>query len=143
MNIASIRPSSVDGIKQLAKKIKRKLHIPHTQALDEASRQAGFENFVHAKRQLLGAVAPRGFPIFLSMHWTAPRRRKDEPRPDGTWAGREILRVGLSRPLTAIVEQHRVGHGRGPSGLRLEYADHMEYGPNVEGQGREENTQHR
>ncbi|MPS81771.1 MAG: hypothetical protein E2591_27250 [Achromobacter sp.] len=135
MNIASIRPSSVDGIKQLAKKIKRKLHIPHTQALDEASRQAGFENFVHAKRQLLGAVAPRGFPIFLSMHWTAPRRRKDEPRPDGPWAGREILRVDLSRPLTEIVAKHRVGHGRGLYGFRMEYEDHLEYRTNVEGQG--------
>ncbi len=133
MNTASIRPSSVDGIKQLAKKISREQNIPHTRALDDASRQAGFENFVHAKRQLLGAVAPHGFPIFLSIHWVAPRRRKDEPRPDGPWAGREILRVELSRPLPEIVAKHRVGHGRGLHGFRMEYEDHLEYRTNVEG----------
>lgn len=52
MLITSIRPSTVDGIKQLAKKIKRELSTTHTEALDVASRQAGYENFVHARRQL-------------------------------------------------------------------------------------------
>lgn len=41
MQIASIRPSTVDGIKQLAKKIKRERNTSHTEALNLASRQAG------------------------------------------------------------------------------------------------------
>jgi hypothetical protein len=44
-----IKPKTVAGIKQLAKKISKTRGITHTQALDEAARQAGFENFKHAR----------------------------------------------------------------------------------------------
>lgn len=134
MNIASIRPSSVDGIKQLAKKICREHNIPHTRALDQASRQAGFENFVHAKRHLAREVESERFPVFLSVHWYAPRPRHGERRPGEIWAGREIFSVDLSRPLPEIVAKHRVNHGRGLHGFRMEYEDHLEYRTNVEGQ---------
>ncbi|QIM50238.1 DUF5623 domain-containing protein [Pusillimonas sp. DMV24BSW_D] len=134
MNIASIRPSSVDGIKQLAKKICREHNIPHTRALDEASRQAGFANFVHAKRNLARKVESERFPVFLSVHWYAPRPRRGERRPGEIWAGREIFSVNLSRPLPDIVAKHRVGRGRGLHGFRMEYEDHLEYRTNVDGQ---------
>lgn len=52
MSIDTIRPTNLSGIQQLAKKLKRRDGITHTEALRRASRQAGFENFVHAKRQL-------------------------------------------------------------------------------------------
>ncbi|EIM00376.1 DUF5623 domain-containing protein [Rhodanobacter denitrificans] len=134
MIIASIRPSTVDGIRQLAKKIRRERSITHNEALEDASRQAGYENFVHAKRQLGGAGAPRGFPVYLSVHWRAPRERNSEPRPDGPRAGREILRVDLARPLSEIVAKHRVSRGRGLHGFRMEYEDHLEHLTNVQGQ---------
>lgn len=134
MDIASIRPSSVDGIKQLAKKISRERDVPHTRALDDASRQAGYENFVHAKRRLKLAAVPPRFPIYLSVHWFAPRGRTGELTPDGLRAGREILRVDLSRPLVDIVAKHRVGQGRGLHGFRMEYSDHLEHRTNVLGQ---------
>ncbi len=134
MNIASIRPTRLGGLKQLAKKISRHRCIPYTTALDEASRQAGFENFVHAKRQLASSSAQSGFPIYLSVHWHAPRPRKDQPRPDGPTAGREILSLYLPRPLLEIVAKHRVGRGRGLYNFRLEYMDHLEHRTNVEGQ---------
>ena len=134
MVIASIRPSTVDGIKQLAKKIRRERNITHTEALDEAGRQAGYENFVHAKRQLVGAGVPRGIPIYLSVHWRARRERDGESKPVGLRAGREILRVDLSRPLPEIVAKHRVSHGRGLHGFRMEYEDHLEHLTNVQGQ---------
>lgn len=133
MNIASIRPSSVDGIKQLAKKICREHNIPHSLALDEASRQAGFENFVHAKRHLTREVKSEQFPVFLSVHWYAPRPRHGESRPGEIWAGREIFSVDLSRPLPDIVAKHRVDRGRGLHGFQMEYEDHLEYRTNVEG----------
>lgn len=104
MNIASIRPSSVDGIKQLAKKICREHNTPHTHALDEASRQAGFENFMHAKRHLTRVLKAERFPVFLSVHWYAPRLRHGERRPGEIRAGREIFRVDLSRPLPPLSE---------------------------------------
>lgn len=133
MNIASIRPSSVGGIKQLAKKICREHNTPHTHALDEASRQAGFENFMHAKRHLTRVLKAERFPVFLSVHWYAPRLRHGERRPGEIRAGREIFRVDLSRPLPGIVAKHRVGYGRGLHGFRMEYEDHLEYRTNVEG----------
>lgn len=134
MVIASIRPSTVDGIKQLAKKIRRERNITHTEALEDASRQAGYENFVHAKRQLTGAGASRGFPVYLSVHWRAPRARNGEPRLEGLRAGREILRVDLARPLSEVVAKHRVSRGRGLQGFRMEYEDHLEHLTNVQGQ---------
>lgn len=134
MNIASIRPSTPGGIKQLAKKLSREHNISHTRALDEASRQAGFENYVHARRELARAVVPVRYPVYLSVHWFAPRGRKDEPMLGALRAGREILRVDLARPLPDIVAKHRVGYGRGLYGFRMEYVDHLEHRTNVEGQ---------
>lgn len=54
-----IKPKTVSGIKQLAKRIADEQGIRHTEALEVASRQAGFENFKHAKRKL-EADAVRG-----------------------------------------------------------------------------------
>ena len=133
MVIASIRPSTLDGVKQLAKKIRREQNITHTQALEAASRQAGYENFVHAKRQL-GAGPASGHSIFLSVHWQTPRSRDGEPRLAGRRAGREILRLELARPLSAVVAKHRVSRGRGLHGFRMEYEDHLEHRTNVQGQ---------
>lgn len=50
-----ITPKTLAGIKQLAKKISKAQGIAHTQALEVASRQAGYENFQHARKQLGGA----------------------------------------------------------------------------------------
>ena len=49
----NIRPSTIDGIKRLAKSIKKDRGIAHTLALDEAARLAEFENFRHARNMLL------------------------------------------------------------------------------------------
>jgi len=128
MRIASIRPSTVDGIKQLAKKIKREQSVSHTAALDLASRQAGYENFVHARHQL---SVPRVFPVYMTVHWVAPR---GELTPGAPWAGREMLRVDLSRPLPEVIAKHRVSAARGLEPFRMEYADHLEHLTNVSGQ---------
>lgn len=128
MRIASIRPSTVDGIKQLAKKIKREQNVSHTAALDLASRQAGYENFVHARHQL---SVPRVFPVYMTVHWVAPR---GERTPGAPWAGREMLRVDLSRPLPEVIAKHRVSEARGLEPFRMEYADHLEHLTNVSGQ---------
>lgn len=133
MPITTIRPSTVDGIKQLAKKLKREHDITHTEALALASRQAGFENFVHARRRLtsshlsahLAAVGgQRVFPVFLSAHWFSSHRANPKL---GLRAGREILQVNLSRPLPQVVAKHRVSYARGLEGFRIEYDDHLEH----------------
>ena len=124
MLITSIRPSTVDGIKQLAKKIKRERSTTHTEALDAASRQAGYENFVHARRQL-STPKTEGFPVYLSIHWY--ERLADRPAGGTRRAGREILRVDLSRPLPEVIAKHRVADARSLEGFRMEYADHLEH----------------
>lgn len=129
MPIASIRPSTVDGIKQLATKLKRETLISHTTALDLASRQAGFENFVHARRQLAGGK-PR-YGVYLSGHWYASARR----HPDVTRrSGRELLLVELQKPLPEVIAKHRVGYARGLVGFRMEYEDHLEHQTNFDSQ---------
>lgn len=60
MSTRSGPPSSIDGIKRLAKKIASEKFIKHTAALNEAARAAGYQNFLNAKRQLSrGSHAPR------------------------------------------------------------------------------------
>lgn len=51
--IDALKPKTLDGIKKLAKKIGRADGIPHNKALEIASRQAGYENFQHARKQLV------------------------------------------------------------------------------------------
>lgn len=121
MNTGSIRPSTVDGIKKLAKKIKRERNVPHTEALDLASRQAGFENFVHARREIEGRLSL--FPVYLTAHWSDPRKRLQDRR----WAGRELLKIRLSKPLAEVVARHQIGVARGLRGYRMEYLDHVEH----------------
>ncbi|WP_329832763.1 DUF5623 domain-containing protein [Stenotrophomonas geniculata] len=137
MVIASIRPSTLDGIKQLAKKVRRERQITHTLALDEASRQAGFENFQHARHSLvLQGDVPRAHPahlVCLTAHWRAARPKDGESWPEGPRAGRELLVVRLSRPLSEIVAKHRIPHARGLQTFRLEYADHLEHVTDVVG----------
>ena len=41
----TIRPSTIGGIKRLAKQIKKAKSVPHHEALDIAARNAFFENF--------------------------------------------------------------------------------------------------
>lgn len=54
------QPTSVDGIKRLARRLKAQDHIPHSKALDAAARHAGFSNFIDAKRRIEKAAPARG-----------------------------------------------------------------------------------
>lgn len=45
-------PSTLEGIKRLAKRIKKEKCIQHSDALNEAAKVAGYENFRHAQNKL-------------------------------------------------------------------------------------------
>ena len=136
MSIATIRPSTVDGIKTLAKKIKRERSIPHMEALDLASRQAGYENFVHAKRKLAADVSRllgaggRSYPVYLVAHW---QERPDQPGARRRF-GREHFRVDLTRPLLDVIPRHRLTLARNLEGMKVEYSDHLEWVTDIQGQ---------
>lgn len=49
IDLSKIKPSGLEGIKRLAKRIKKDRNIKHSKALDVASVQAGFKDFRHAR----------------------------------------------------------------------------------------------
>lgn len=52
MELEHIKPATLEGIKSLAKKIKKRDLIPHHEALNKAAVQAGYQNFRHAQNKL-------------------------------------------------------------------------------------------
>jgi hypothetical protein len=128
----STPPSTLDGIKRLAKKIQAEQkslgqRIPYHQALNLASRVAGFENFAHAHRVLTGA--DQQIWVHLTCYWLG--------RVDGVLKyGRETLGIPMSKALDDIVRRHQLDHARHLTGFRLECADHLERKLDVESQER-------
>lgn len=53
MTTTAVIPKTIDGIKRLAKFIKKRDGIKHHEALNKAAEQAGFRNFKHAQNALL------------------------------------------------------------------------------------------
>ena len=94
----SLRPTTMVGIKSLAKSFKRSQNIPHSQALDLAANQAGFQNFRHARNKLIADHVQQSvegsYPVSISVDW-----RDRETRQFGS----ETLTVVLTAPLDSIV----------------------------------------
>ncbi len=111
------RPSTLSGIKRLAKAIGRTQSISHTDALKLAAIECGFQSFHHARRALekLGAT----YSIFLSAYWRDTTMHPKE-------AGLETLQIELPRPLMSIVAKHQVGWARNLDGFFMECDDHLE-----------------
>jgi hypothetical protein len=114
MNIFEVKPSTLDGIKSLAKKIKRDLGIPHHEALDLSAHEAGFQNFRHA--QQLGGHNPNYQTIYLSAYWYGSEG-----------AGRETLTLQIAKPLYEIASRSQLEHGKHLRPFLLEFADHLEH----------------
>lgn len=51
--LASIKPTTITGMKSLAKQLKKHYGYAHHVALDMAAKQAGYENFQHARNKLV------------------------------------------------------------------------------------------
>lgn len=56
--LAALKPTSMDGIKRLAKSLKKHYGILHHVALNRAAVQAGYQNYQHARNQLVGHDDP-------------------------------------------------------------------------------------
>lgn len=69
MSTLKVRPSSIDGIKRLAKRIASEKSLKHTAALEEAARIAGYQTFLHAKRSLARATEPAA-KLIARRHWS-------------------------------------------------------------------------
>lgn len=117
MLIDDVRPTTLGGIKRLAKQIKKTDGVKYSDALERAAKVAGCENYPHAQRTLPAQkTAPFEPYVLLTIYWCD----KDRDRQ----CGRETLRVELSRPLLEICEKHAFKYIRGFEELRMVADDH-------------------
>lgn len=120
MSSEVIRPSTLDGIKRLAKSLKVERGIQHVRALDNAAQVAGFENFRHASNVLRTAPKPECFRsshrIFLTSYW------KDR---EGGGSGRETLTIWLTVPWGDLISSFQFQNHRALANFRAEGADHL------------------
>lgn len=119
MSNEGIRPSSLEGIKRLAKSIKSEQGIKHLQALDESARRGGFQNFRHARNSLEDGQEANQLPvfhIFLTAYW---RNTKTAT------SGRETLVIDLSTPWSDLLTPAELWSARGLERFRPEGPDHL------------------
>ncbi len=115
MSNTIVGPSTVDGIKRLAKAIKRERALTHHEALDLAAKRAGYQNLRHAQHQL--ADSPQRHAIYLSAYWSNRELRK---------RGRETLKIWLPKPLLEIASRHEMPRARNLGWFHVEAEDHLE-----------------
>ncbi len=120
MSREAIRPSTLDGIKRLAKSLKHERGIQHTRALDESARLAGFQNFRHASKALANGAEPEqqhpGHRIFVTVYWKDREAGRD---------GRETLSCLLSQPWSELITPSQLQNHRALINFRSEGPDHL------------------
>jgi hypothetical protein len=121
MSSEAIRPSTLDGIKRLAKSLKVERGIQHIRALDDAAQAAGFQNFRHASKVLSTAASKAarlrpGYRTFLTAYWK-------DPKNGGS--GRETLIIWLSAPWGEMITPLQLQNHRSLANFRSEGPDHL------------------
>lgn len=120
MSSESIRPSSLDGIKRLAKSLKVERGVQHVRALDDAARSAGYQSFRHASNMLrAGAKSerpPRGHRLFITVYWKDRKAGGD---------GRETLTIWLTVPWGDLISPPQFRNHRALMRFRPEGSDHL------------------
>ncbi|HKY21342.1 MAG TPA: hypothetical protein VJM31_08990 [Vicinamibacterales bacterium] len=115
-----IHPTTMVGIKRLAKQFRRERGIKHTRALDEAAIQAGFSNFRHAQLALADSHAVKvpevQHKIFLTGYW----------RDKQAFTGRETLTVDLASAWDHLVAPERLRYVRALGRFRQVGPQHLE-----------------
>jgi len=112
-----IRPTTIVGIKRLAKQLSRSSTLLHAAALDQAARSANFANYAHACRVLKDAsIGSEALPLFLTIYWYDAKERR---------LGRETLKIGLARPFLDLCTKNEMKLSRGLSWMRAVADDHL------------------
>lgn len=98
MSMRPGKPSSLDGIKRQAKRLKAEKGLQHARALDEAAIMAGFQNWIHASRMLAskGQQAPgRETATTSILRKTIPMSRSEyQDRARTAWIDAVALAAG-------------------------------------------------
>ena len=101
MSKSEIHPTTIRGVKRLARDLKAARGLAHAGALDEAASLAGFENYAHARRTLpLHGAERRAAAVRLSVAWLVP---------NGTAAGREEVALRLRTSVADLIRPPRNG----------------------------------
>jgi len=117
--------STIDDIKRVARRHKKELGLKHTDALNQAAREVGFESFRHAINKcksdgqfMLSNKASQlsKFQIRLTQYWADQETR---------FRGRESLEIPLSKPLNQLISFGRLRLIRGFA--RVLQRDDLEY----------------
>lgn len=120
--LKNIVPTTMVGIKRLAKDIKAERDISLHEAQDVAAQQAGFQNFRHARNVLGGereASAKLAHRLFLTVYWTDRDTRE---------SGRETLAIALSCLWSDLISAAQLKNHRTLYAFRPVAPDHLERG---------------
>lgn len=110
-------PSTVNGIKRLAKQFKKSSNIPHHEALDLAAKEAGFANYSHACRQLQNlSGSGQSHHLFLTSYWFDRESRQ---------AGRELIEFTFSKPLSELISASEINCSSGLARFRVASTDYL------------------
>ncbi|MBB3312225.1 hypothetical protein FHT78_004001 [Rhizobium sp. BK196] len=107
MSVNDIRPTTIEGIKRLAKTISKQDDVAHSVGLDRASVRAGFSNYTNALRTLQASTIVPSSPVFftfISVRWRNPKTKA---------SGTEIIEVSLPKPLDEIIAARQYKQARG------------------------------
>ncbi len=118
MSIENIRPTTLVGVKRLARQISKAEGIPLNRALQRAARAASCENYEHARR-VLGtrpSSSRDSHRLFLTSYWTDQKTYE---------RGRETLDVWLSKPLHDLCPKREMRLARALGNMRLAAPDHL------------------
>lgn len=126
MATEKIRPTTLAGIKRLAKFLKKAQGIPLHAALDGAAQKAGFQNLRHAQ-SVLGESSRALHQTFLTFYW---QEREDFPHSMDSGAvlrsGRTTFKFLLPAPLKDLLPGRALERTPYMDDFRLEAPDHLE-----------------
>lgn len=115
MSSKTIRPTTVVGIKRLAKTLARQQSIPLSQAQQQAARLAGYENLRHAANSArLSAHSEQTF--FVTAYWRNLTTGEE---------GRETLQMSLVGPVSRALASGRFRYCRWLHDFKLQAPDHL------------------
>lgn len=118
MVIGDVRPSTIEGLKRLAVQFRKQRGIKHSTALDLAAKAANCSNFKHALRTLPARGSALEHPyVLLTCYWCDREKRYQ--------AGRETLRISLTKPILTTCSKSELKLVRGFDNLRMVAPDHF------------------
>lgn len=133
--IEHTQPTTLHGIKDLARDLKKAEGLQHAKALDQAAVRAGFQNFRHARNQLAGLTPqlPRGtasapepvFPTWVTVAWSDI---------DTGARGRETCLVALSHPMKTLLSATQLAASHSLGAMFMAADDHLVSGQRAQGQ---------